>query len=130
MKLHHVAIAVSNMQKSITFYKKLLGLNEGRSFQNSNQMSEITYLEGEEFSLELTSRGGRMVASVKRNQESRYKHMAFLCKDINAFHDGLILIGFEVSHIKIKELENFVISYFFVNDPDGNEIEFIEYTTL
>lgn len=127
IKLHHVAVAVTDIKSSVDYYKKLLGCTDGLHFFSSNGVSEIQYLDGEGYSLELTSRGSKMSAAESRETESRFKHIAFETSNINNLRKDLGLKGFSPSELKSKKLDLCEIFYFFVQDPDGNEIEFVSY---
>lgn len=51
MRLHHYAVEVENLEESITFYKKLLGLEI--ESQLSFMDEEIVFLASDDFRLEL-----------------------------------------------------------------------------
>ena len=51
MRFHHFAIEVENLEESITFYKKLLGLKIENRFSFFDE--EIVFLTSENFRLEL-----------------------------------------------------------------------------
>ena len=125
--LHHVAIAVTCIERSTAFYQSLLNLKRGREFASSNGVSRIVYLDGEGFSLELTSRSEKMSRSVRRDTESRFKHIAISCDNAKRLQRYLLNVGFSASEVKYKLLDQEVIEYFFVEDPDGNEVEFINF---
>jgi glyoxylase I family protein len=126
-KLHHIAIAVTDIESSVNYYKKLLGCTEGLHFFSSNGVSEIKYLDGEGYALELTSRGSKMSAAERRETESRFKHIAFETDYIDDLRKDFELKELNPSELKSKKLDSCEIFYFFVQDPDGNEIEFVSY---
>lgn len=113
--LGHTNINITDVEKSLEFYKKALGLEVSRRFKPEDESFEIIYLgDGETtHKLELTW---------LRDKEGPYNlgdnelHIAFLVDDFNA------------AHALHKEMgcicyENEKMGIYFINDPDGYWLE-------
>lgn len=118
MKLSFVTIYVKNMETSLAFYQDVLGLKITRRFAAGPE-SEIAFLKDEGAEVELIYE--------KSDEPINY------CEKMS--------MGFEVESAtqKIEELKqkgipivkgpfqpNPTTTIFFINDPDGVSIEFIE----
>jgi len=125
-KIHHIAVSVNNLDKSIEFYKNILGFRPTWRFNSSNGPTEIQYLENNSIKLELTSRGDKIKSFQTRKDEARIKHISFEVQNIkNSFQFLNDKVSF-ISNIKEKIIKEAIITYFFITDPDGIEIEFIQ----
>ena len=119
MKFCHVTISVKNLEESLTFYHDLLGLPINRRFSTGAD-SEIAFLGIGETEVELIYSSGKESISVGQD----------------------ISIGFEVPSVEeimvFLQKNNFFTSeviqpnpstkFFFVNDPNGVRVQFIEHT--
>jgi catechol 2,3-dioxygenase-like lactoylglutathione lyase family enzyme len=111
MRFHHYALEVSNIEESITFYKKHLG------FQEENRMSfigeEIVFLTSGDFRLELIS---------GRQENDRTTHICFEVFDLTE-----IINRFDASR-KIEgpyKLENGWQTVFY-EGSDQETLEFLQ----
>jgi Lactoylglutathione lyase and related lyases len=118
MKFRHVTISVKDLEESLKFYRDLLNLPVNRRF-SSGADSEIAFLGIGETEVELIYNGSK--------------------KDIAIGQD--ISIGFEVPSIEdmmtFLQQNGYSISdvwqpnpstkFFFVNDPNGVRVQFIEH---
>ncbi|WP_416730221.1 VOC family protein [Fictibacillus sp. JL2B1089] len=113
--LHHIGLYVSDMKTSCEFYEKILPIKKKESFMWND--TELVFLVGEGFQLELMTNSGSHAAS---------SHFAFSVTSVTK---------------KIKELSRKEIFIeegpydlpngwrtVFYNGPDGEEIEFIQTT--
>jgi lactoylglutathione lyase len=115
---NHFNINVSDLQKSITFYKEALGLEPVGEIRPENGEYVIVYLSrpGENFRLELTwLRDHRGVYELGENES----HLAM--KIDNDFMEAL---EFHRSKGWVC-LENIPKGYYFINDPDDYWIEIL-----
>lgn len=118
MKFCWCTITVSNMEESLKFYQEIVGLSISRRFM-SGPVGEIVFLGDGETKVELIY-----------NEAN---------KSVNVGHD--ISLGFEVNSVdemikfvKEKGLElesgpfqpNPHVKFFFVKDPNGVRIQFVE----
>ena len=125
MKFLHSMIRISNLEKSLIFYKDLLGLN----LSNKIKLDDCTlyYLKDEKTGVEIELTLNDQTPKNGYTQGNAFGHFAFEVDNM------------EETEIKVKELnyewlyEPFYMDEIktkiaFIKDPDGNEIEFIEKT--
>ena len=124
----HTSIRTSNMDKSIDFYTRLLGLKLVNRREIPQNNAEIAFLQDPE------AKGSALELTFYRNQkkfiqadyEDRlFDHLAFQVKDINK-----ALSAMRKEKVTITD-EPFRLSpsgpvIAFVEDPDGTLIELIE----
>ena len=118
MKFCWSTIRVNNLEESLDFYQKIVGLNLNRRFK-ADENTEIAFLGNDETKLEL----------IDSNENN----------NVNYGED--ISLGFEVESLKskINQLKKHEISiqsrpiqpnpnikFFFVKDPNGLRIQFVE----
>ncbi|MHC6526785.1 MULTISPECIES: glyoxalase superfamily protein [unclassified Vibrio] len=123
-KLIHSMIRVSDLEKSIEFYRNVLGL----TVQNQYQFDGFTlaYLANEEsgFELELTYNHDQRDAYT---HGSGYGHLAVSVEDIEQAHQNITAQGVETTDIKaLDHHQKHLATFFFVTDPDGYKIEFLQ----
>ncbi|WP_286230368.1 VOC family protein [Neobacillus mesonae] len=111
MRFHHYGLEVSNMEESIDFYKKGLGLEvESRMFFMDE---EIVFLASPDFRLELIF--GTQEAGVSR-------HICFEVRDLDSVMSRFS--GYEVAEGPYK-LQNGWQTVFY-KGPEGEVIEFLQ----
>ena len=129
-KFAHIALSVSNMEKTIGFYNSLLNLEISERFDLSDKNLEIVLLSDGEITLELFCfKNFNQLPEYRKDltndlQTIGTKHFALWSENINN----------DFAHVKkldiepISEVKTFAngAKYFFVKDPDGNFVEFIE----
>ncbi len=141
MKIDHVNIVVSDLEKSCTFFESL-GFERGLSSELSGkQLETITglpgfraefvtvSLPGDSVNIELiqyyTPEGSRDELLSKPNQIG-FRHMAFAVDDIEGLVENLKSQGVEFqSDIQVWEKTGKKLVYFY--GPDGILLEFAEY---
>lgn len=120
MIVSHANLKVSDMERSIAFYHKALGLTIARHRPGS-PLAFLSSGSGLAFDLALdvsTSKGG----SPASPQNTGLEHLAFLCPDRKSFQEALRrLVG---AGVKIDDARDhgFAESAYF-KDPDGNGLE-------
>ncbi|MGD8170088.1 VOC family protein [Vibrio sp. TRT 21S02] len=123
-KLIHSMIRVSDLQASIDFYRNALELEVADQFEFSD--FTLTYLANREtgFELELTYNHDQSEPYVHGNA---YGHLAVSVEKIAEAHKRLTDLGIEASEIKtFNHNEQPLATFFFITDPDGYKIEFIQ----
>ncbi|RPJ71096.1 MAG: lactoylglutathione lyase [Alphaproteobacteria bacterium] len=123
----HTSIRTSNMEKSIDFYCRLLGLKlfSRREIKATN--AEIAFLqdqEGKGCTLELTYYKNQRKFSQPEYEERLFDHLGFtvidIAKTIAIMKKENIIVTDEPSQFS----PNTIIA--FIEDPDGTLIELIE----
>ncbi len=114
---NHYNYNVLDLQKSIEFYEKALGLKEVRRKEAKDGSYILVYLgDGKtDFTLELTW---------LRDRKEHYN------LGENEFHLAFVTQDFEKAHQKHKEMgcicfENDVMGIYFINDPDNYWLEIV-----
>ena len=124
VKLIHSMLRVSDLERSILFYQQALELNLADRFPFKD--FTLVYLKNKEsaFELELTFNHSPSEEPVHGNQ---YGHLAVSVADINSVHQKLTNLNLQPSKIKCLQWEEQLLAtFFFISDPDGYKIEFIE----
>ena len=116
-KMVHENYNVFDLQKSLDFYEKALGLKEKRRKEAADGSFIIVYVGNEEtdFELELT---WLTDMDRKYNLGDCEFHLAFQVDDYKASHD---------LHEKMGCIcyENFEMGIYFITDPDGYWLEIV-----
>lgn len=118
-RFNHVNFNVLNLEKSLTFYKKALGLTVVREKAGENDLGpfRLVYLgdDAGSFTLELTWLAARKEPYDLGEGEF---HLAFTVSDLaeaHARHEAMGCICFE----------NKAMGIYFIEDPDGYWIEIV-----
>ena len=124
----HTSVRTSNMEKSIDFYTKLLGLRLLNRHEIAQNNAEVAFLQDPE------GKGARLELTLYRNQkkfeqaeyEDRvFDHLAFEIKDMEKTISAMRKEGVEITDEPFR-LGPHGSLIAFVEDPDGALIELIE----
>lgn len=123
LKMLHTCIRIMDLEKSMRFYKDVLGLVETRRMDYPDYKFSLVYLSNEEggYEIELT---------YNYDQEKPYEmgngfsHIAIGVDDVEAERERYLELGYEVT--PLKGLPGQKPHYFFVTDPDGYKVEVIK----
>lgn len=123
-KLIHSMIRVRDLDASIAFYDRALGLKIADRYDFDG--FTLVYLRNEEsdFEVELTWNHDRNTAY---SHGEGYGHIAVAVDDLEAEHARLT--DAELAPMAIKEFyreEALMARFFFIKDPDGYKIEFLQ----
>lgn len=127
LKIHHVSINVTDLTKSKDFYV-LLDFAECHNFDSKDGDVKIIHLSRENFILELFCYS---VAPISKTISNEIKHNEFIGIDHFSLQTDNIENAYEMLRKYIPN-DNGIqtgrtdIRYFFVVDPDGNQIEIVE----
>lgn len=126
-KAIHSMIRVLDEARSVDFYRKAFGLDvaERLDFETFT----LVYLGNAEtdFELELTVNKGREEPYA---QGDGYGHLAVSVADLDSEHDRLGALGLNPRKIVEFDRDGVRLArFFFVEDPDGYKIEFIQANT-
>ena len=124
----HTSIRVSNMEKSISFYTRLLGLkllNRREIPQNNAEIAFLQDPDGKGAKLELTYFRNQKKFIQAEYEDRLFDHLAF---DIKNMDETISLMRREKVTItdepfRLSATGNLIA---FVEDPDGTLIELIE----
>lgn len=123
-KLIHSMIRVTDLQRSIDFYHRALDLNIAGRFDLDT--FTLVYLNNDEseFELELTCNHNR---TEPYSHGDGYGHLGVSVDDAGEHHDKLTRQGLLPSDLTEYIRDGVLISrFFFVTDPDGYKIEFLQ----
>ncbi len=119
--LAHVCFVVSDLQKSLEFYRDGLGLKEAFDFRADDGRRFGVYLHV----------GGRNFIELFEGQlntpaeKQSFRHICLEVDDIEATVADLQARGIEVSPITLGKDHSYQA---WITDPDGNRIELHQYT--
>lgn len=124
----HASIRTSNMERSIDFYTRLLGLTVLSRREIPRNNAEIAFLQDPQANgakLELTFYRDQKKFSQADYEDRVFDHLAFEVKDMNrtiqAMRKAKVIITDEP--FKLSPTGSLIA---FVEDPDGTLIELIE----
>ena len=119
-KLIHVMIRVQDLDRSVTFYRRALGLEESHRLEFPSFV--LLYLREPDsgFEIELTWNKGQ---AEPYTHGSGYGHVAFCVGDLAQQRELMLGLGYAPGDIKSLGA---AARFFFVTDPDGYKIEVLE----
>jgi len=123
----HVSIRTSNMERSIEFYSKFLGLELQSRREIKRTNAEIAFLQdtaGRGCTLELTFYRNQKNFVQAPYEERVFDHLGFLIFDMEETISSMKNAGLTVTDEPFKLNDDTVIA--FVEDPDGTLIELIQ----
>ncbi|PHV71003.1 lactoylglutathione lyase [Sporanaerobium hydrogeniformans] len=121
-RMLHTCLRVMDLEKSIQFYREVLGLKETRRKDFKEHAFTLVYLSDDKASYELE-------LTYNYHPEKPYEigngfsHIAVSVDDLEASHAELKALGYEVTDL--KGLPGETPRYYFVTDPDGYKVEVI-----
>jgi catechol 2,3-dioxygenase-like lactoylglutathione lyase family enzyme len=129
-KLAHINFVTNDLEKIIDFYVNKLGMKvkftldnkEGKPFGYYFTCGDTTFLEFFDQKMAAEVWGGSVQ---ELNIGTRYKHFCLEVTGLEEFCKTLKERGVEVTDIKLG-MDNSYQAW--IKDPDGNEIELMEYT--
>ena len=119
MKFVYATISVKNLDKSLTFYRDLIGLPENRRFK-AGPDTEIVFLGSGETEVEL-------IYNTKQNAVSFGRDIS-LGFETSSLDETLKLM--KENNVETGEVFSPApgVRMFFVSDPNGLRIQFVEYS--
>ena len=129
-KLHHIAISVRNLEKSLKFYSTL-GYKQVYRFDEDDDSMSIVHMKLDDSFLEIFSYKENVNKSPLHYERANnlkdvgVKHLALWVDDIEGALVDMKEKGFASKDTKIK-LGRTKIRYFFIQDPDGVWVELVE----
>ncbi|GAK24411.1 LOW QUALITY PROTEIN: lactoylglutathione lyase [Vibrio sp. JCM 19052] len=119
----HTMIRVSDLERSLKFYQDALELEiKDQYVFDGFSLTYRTQKQGLE--LELTHNHDQ---SEPYTHGTGYGHLAVSVEDIAATHRRLNSLDIETSDVKVFDhQEKHLATFFFITDPDGYKIEFLQ----
>ncbi len=125
-KIDHVTINVKNIEKTLDFYRDLLELKQLSSVDMGDHTLSFFELPGGE-KIELVQyHFPTEEKSVKSTCKGTARHFAFEVDDIKKLEQRLENSGYHF-HCPVTYIEKLGFWSGLVNDPNGFELEFIQY---
>ncbi len=123
-KAIHSMIRVLDEERSVNFYETAFGLTSAERLDFDD--FTLVYLSNQEadFELELTINKGQ---SGPYDLGDGYGHIAFCVEDLEGEHDRFVKAGLAPRDIvAFKPGGTLLARFFFVQDPDGYQIEVLQ----
>jgi lactoylglutathione lyase len=131
-RLAHVCVKTNRFEEAIAFYRDTLGLpvkftldlHDGRRFGYYFDLGGTSFLELFDQAGAAEMWGGGPQA-LKQHHDSFYQHFCLQVEGIEAYREGLVKKGLAVTETALG-VDGSVQCW--IKDPDGNDIELMEYT--
>jgi lactoylglutathione lyase len=122
-RMLHTCVRVKDLDKSLDFYKDVLGMKEVRRLDYPDYKFTLVYLAlpGDQVELELTYNYDQ---EEPYDLGNGYGHIAIGVENLKDTHEEFSQSGQDVT--ELTELSDGAASYFFIKDPDGYKIEIIQ----
>ena len=123
-KIIHSMIRVLDLERSVRFYADALDLRESHRL-DFPEFALVYLRNGEnDCEIELTLNKGR---EEPYTHGSGYGHIGVVVADVAATREALAAKGYEPAAVKeFKRGDELLARFFFIQDPDGYKIEFLE----
>lgn len=122
LKILHTCLNVTDLERSIVFYRDRLGLKLTRRFEVKENNAEIAFLEdAAENAIELTHWRDKK----QLTEGDNFDHIALGVRDLKATVEQLRQQGTEIA-MEPFTLKGGTHQIAFIRDPDGNWLELIE----
>lgn len=121
--IHHIALIVSDAEKSVAFYEETLGFSVlNRTYREERQSWKIDMVLS---SIQLELFTFPNAPNRPSHPEAiGLRHLAFSVQDISIVYNKLNELGRTLEPIRVDMLTG--KRFFFTSDPDGLPIEFYE----
>ena len=117
MKIIHMTIYASDIERSIDFYQKIAGLSIVRE-KKAGENRVVFLNDGtQDFCLELAKGNEQM------HFDGKCISMGIACEDLEKERERLTGLGFEPGDVISPRPD---VRFFFISDPDGFQVQFME----
>ena len=124
MRFAHAMIQVRDLERAVTFYRQVLGL--AVSDRHAYEGARIAYLASGDGQFELELLAPDVWPFGKTGPAGR-SHLAFTVGDLEGERRRLSALGVACEAITSHVANGtFQTRYFYIHDPEDNEIEFLE----
>lgn len=126
MRLEHVSVRTSNMERSVKFYTELLGMEFVRSKEIPKRNAEIAFLKSDNGNLlEISWYKDQEDFEVPEYEKTVFDHIAFAIDDMDSTIEECRQRGVTITDEPFY-LEPGGSRLAFIEDPDGTLIELLE----
>ena len=136
--MHHTGFVVGDLERSIEFYRDVIGLDEKSRYERTgNGIEKVVGYEGAHLQIALMGAGGvhslELIQYVnpppgQRPTSERSviggSHLAFAVDDIQAAYEKLSAAGAKTLNAPVAVAPGRTVCY--LQDPDGNWLELME----
>jgi catechol 2,3-dioxygenase-like lactoylglutathione lyase family enzyme len=142
-RLHHIGIPVSNIERSLAWYREMFGLVDNKTGGGSGEeISAALEVPNAELTVAFLAVGDQVLLELleyktpegapydRRNCDVGAIHVCFEVGDIEAAYERLLAMGVEFNHPPIRldasagDLDGYAFAYF--RDPDGLQLELFQ----
>lgn len=133
--IHHVGIVVSDLARSLAWYEEKLGFKVRAQTTVPDENLTFAYLRRGDMELELFQKpGAAPVPEAMREVFPSFHfqgipHLAFGCEDLDATYAWAKEVGLDIA-LEPSVNTEMDVRFFFINDPDGILIEFVQRLNL
>lgn len=127
--LHHMAISVRDLDRSIAFYSKLFGMSEDTRVISDDGLKTIVHLRRDDWYIEMFCHNSPFDLPEHAGdidldfQTIGVKHGGFHADDMEAARTHAIDVAGADSVSAVRSAKYY--EFFFVRDPDGAVVEFV-----
>ena len=114
--LDHIAVDVKNLEEALRFYTGILGLKERKTPDNVKAQG-VLWLQWDDGSVFHLVKSEGMSPPI-------LGHLAISVEDADAWREQITATGTEIESPKVQVYN---ANRFFVRDPSGNRIEFVQW---
>jgi len=118
MKLTHITLSVKDLEKSIQFYRDIIGLPVRRRFVSGE--SEIVFLGDGDTMIELVYNNN--------NEDVAFGMSVSLGFQVEALSDAIVFLAKNGVAVGDVIQPNPNVKFAFAKDPDGLRVQFVEQT--
>ena len=125
MRVHHLALTVRNQEQSVQFYRDIIGFRVLREFTKPGWNGKAIVLARDDLQIEIFCFDS-VDATAARGinlHRVRINHLGFTVTEIHATYQDLLRLGVRAQP---PQPGTTCTAFFFVEDPDGNVIEFMQ----
>lgn len=123
-KAIHSMIRVFDLDRSLSFYQQALDLNIAERLDFDDFTLVYLRNDANDFELELTHNHNQ---TEPYSHGTGYGHLAVCVDNAAASQEKLTKLGYQPAEVKEFHRDNQLLArFFFVTDPDGYKIEFLE----
>jgi catechol 2,3-dioxygenase-like lactoylglutathione lyase family enzyme len=130
-RLSHLGITVSNLDRSLAFYRDVAGMNEGAIVEGENRQSgtpvrmRMIHLAAGSFLLQLIEYNPPGLALQLQQNNIGCPHISFYVPDIEAKYAEVKARGDVKITTPINQMGS-ALRGFYTEDPDGLPVEFVQ----